>query len=308
MAVLSFRVMSHAMLERLEGQQLIVVTGKGGVGKTTLAAVLGRWLASTGRRTLLLEIDPRESLHQLLGTEPSGGDIVTAGEGLSSQNVQARSVIYDLVREKVPIRALARRIVESPVFQHFADGAPGLKEMAVLGYALRMVEGFYRRRVDVVVLDAPATGHGASMLAAPMLLAQSSPGGQLGEMADTLAKFIADPSRCGVVLVTMGEEMPVQEAIELTAKVRVEEFIPGRRFRNVHVACLLEGQRTDRVALPAWVLAYRYRDTPYRAIVHGHRGEVVFGSSPKDWVKITILVLAIAAVVAIVAAVIAYLQ
>ena len=217
MGVLSFLVMSQTMLERLEGQQLIVVTGKGGVGKTTLAAVLGRWLASTGRRTLLLEIDPRESLHQLLGTEPSGGDIVTAGECLSSQNVQARSVIYDLVREKVPIRALAKRIVESPVFQHFADGAPGLKEMAVLGYALRMVEGFYRRRVDAVVLDAPATGHGASMLAAPMLLAQSITGGQLGEMAGSLAKFIADPSRCGVVLVTMGEEMPVQEAIELTA-------------------------------------------------------------------------------------------
>jgi len=205
------------MLERLEGQQLIVVTGKGGVGKTTLAAVLGRWLASTGRRTLLLEVDPRESLHQLLGAEPSGGKIVPAGERLSFQNVQARSVIFDLVREKVPIRALARRIVESPVFQHFADGAPGLKEMAVLGYALRMVEGFYRRRVDVVVLDAPATGHGVSMLAAPMLLSQSISGGQLGEMANALASFIADPSRCGVVLVTMGEEMPVQEAIELTA-------------------------------------------------------------------------------------------
>ena len=205
------------MLKRLAGQQLIVVTGKGGVGKTPLAAVLGGWLASTGRRTLLLEIDPRESLHQLLGTEPSGGNIIPAGERLSSQNVQAQSVIYDLVREKVPIRALARRIVDSPVFQHFADGAPGLKEMAVLGYALRMVEGFYRRQVDVVVLDAPATGHGASMLTAPMLLAQSITGGQLGEMAASLAQFIADPSRCGVVLVTMGEEMPVQEALELTA-------------------------------------------------------------------------------------------
>ena len=63
----------------------------------------------------------------------------------------------------------------------------------------------------------------------------------------------------------------VQEAIEATAKVRVEEHIPGRRFRNVHVACLLEGQKTDRVAFPAWVLAYRYRGTPYRAIVHGQR-------------------------------------
>jgi hypothetical protein len=100
----------------------------------------------------------------------------------------------------------------------------------------------------------------------------------------------------------------VQEAIELTAKVRVEEFIPGRRFRNVHVACLLEGQKTDRVALPAWVLAYRYRDTPYRAIVHGQRGEVVFGSSPKDWVKIATLVISILVAVAAIAALLGYLN
>ncbi len=100
----------------------------------------------------------------------------------------------------------------------------------------------------------------------------------------------------------------VQEAIELTAKVRVEEHIPGRRFRNVHVACLLEGQKTDRVALPAWVLAYRYRDTPYRAIVHGQRGEVVFGSSPKDWVKIMAVVIGSLAVLALIALLIAYLQ
>lgn len=100
----------------------------------------------------------------------------------------------------------------------------------------------------------------------------------------------------------------VQEAIELTAKVRVEEHIPGRRYRNVHVACLLEGQKTDRVALPAWVLAYRYRDTPYRAIVHGQRGEVVFGSSPKDWVKIMTVVIAVLAIVAAIAALLGYLN
>jgi anion-transporting ArsA/GET3 family ATPase len=113
-----------SLLDRLERQQLIVVTGKGGVGKTTLTAVLGRRLAAAGRRTLLLEIDPRESLHQLLGTEPSGGAIVSAGRHLSAQNLQARSVIEDLVKEKVTLRALARRIVDSPLFQHFADGAP----------------------------------------------------------------------------------------------------------------------------------------------------------------------------------------
>lgn len=207
-------------LSSLAKRQLVVVTGKGGVGKTTIAAALGRLLAAQGRKTLLLEIDPRESLHELLGTEPSGGAVIKAGAKLSAQNLQPRAVVEGLVREKVPVGALAKRIIASPVFQHFADGAPGLKEMAVLGYALRVVQGKYKHKADVVVLDAPATGHGASMLAAPLLLKDAIGGGQLGEMAGELADFIADPKRCGVVLTTLAEEMPVQEAIELIAMLK----------------------------------------------------------------------------------------
>lgn len=100
----------------------------------------------------------------------------------------------------------------------------------------------------------------------------------------------------------------VQEAIERTAKTRVEPHIPGRRFRNIHVACLLEQQRTERIALPAWVLAYRYRGNPYRAIVHGQRPEVVFGSSPKDWAKITAVIIAVIAVIAAIALLAFYLS
>lgn len=207
-------------LSHLLKRQLIVVTGKGGVGKTTIAAAIGRLLAAEGKRVLLLEIDPRESLHQLLGTEPSGGVIVKAGPKLAAQNLQPRAVVNGLVREKVPIGILAKRIIASPVFQHFADGAPGLKEMSILGYALRTVEGDYKHKADVVVLDAPATGHGASMLAAPLLLADLVGGGQLGDMARNLAEFIADPRRCGVILATLAEEMPVQELVELVALLR----------------------------------------------------------------------------------------
>lgn len=115
-----------------------------------------------------------------------------------------------------------------------------------------------------------------------------------GEVASTIEGF--DMQRSAA-------RRSVQDAIEAMAKVRVEPQIPGRRYRNVHVACLLERQTTDRIAMPAWVLAYRYRGNPYRAIVHGQRPEVVFGKSPLDWAKVGRLValaLLIAAIVALV--------
>jgi len=205
------------VLDRLAERQLLVVTGKGGVGKTTLAAVLGRLLADRGKRVLLLEVEPRESLHQALGTEPSGGGIVPAGAGLALQNLQPAAVIEGLVAEKVPIAFLARKITESTAFHQFIEGAPGLKETALLGYAYRTLAS--GKQADLVIIDAPATGHGLALLAAPGLLAQAAQGGQLGEMAAELAAFLADPVRCGVVLATLAEEMPVQETLELIGEL-----------------------------------------------------------------------------------------
>ncbi|HEX3759410.1 MAG TPA: hypothetical protein VHW23_11925 [Kofleriaceae bacterium] len=89
----------------------------------------------------------------------------------------------------------------------------------------------------------------------------------------------------------------VQERIDALARGRIEPRIPGRRYRNVRVACLLERQTTERIALPAWILAYRYRGHPYRAIVHGQRAEVVFGRAPIDWGKVGWLVVIAAAAV-----------
>ena len=82
----------------------------------------------------------------------------------------------------------------------------------------------------------------------------------------------------------------IHDAIDLAAAADITSHIPGTRTRKVKVACLVEGQTTDRAALPAWVLAYRYRDSPYRAIVHGQRADIVFGTSPIDWGKVLRLV------------------
>ncbi len=211
------------LLSRLEQLELIIVTGKGGVGKSVVSAALGRLLATRGRTALLFEVDPRENLHQLLGTPPSGGDIVKATPNLYLQHIEPRVLIDDLVRDKLKVKLLVNRVLSSPVHRHFTEGAPGLKETAVFGRALRMVEGHgppALRRPDVVVLDAPATGHGVSWLAAPQLVADVVRSGPIGHMAELIAAFLADPGRTGVVVTTTAEEMPVEESTELIGTLR----------------------------------------------------------------------------------------
>jgi anion-transporting ArsA/GET3 family ATPase len=203
-----------------------VDTGMGGVGKPAGAATLGRLLADREAlgRVLVLEVDPRENLHQMLDLPPSGGEIAPAGGGVFLQNLKPRQVLDRVVAERLKIDALARRVLSSPVYQNFAEGAPGLKEVAVLGHALRLVRGLdpavRGEPFDLVILDAPATGHGVSLLTAPLLISEVIQEGPFGRMGGELAEFVADPSLCGVVVVTSGEEMPVQEALELEARLQ----------------------------------------------------------------------------------------
>jgi Mrp family chromosome partitioning ATPase len=208
------------LLAHLSRFELLVVTGKGGVGKTAVSAGLGGLLAAAGRRVLVLEVDPRENVHQMLGVAPSGGAIVGAGPRLWVQNLKPGQVLDDIVRERLRLEMLSRRVLASPIYEQFAAGAPGLKELAILGHALRLL----RRvgppdapEIDLVVLDAPATGHGVRLLAAPSLVADVIQRGPFGALASELAGFVADPARCGIVAVTQAEEMPVEEVLELRA-------------------------------------------------------------------------------------------
>ncbi|HXU31433.1 MAG TPA: ArsA family ATPase [Thermoanaerobaculia bacterium] len=207
----------------LATRQLIVVTGKGGVGKTSVAALLGSALAGAGRRTLVAEVDPRENLHRMLGVPPSGGEILCAGGKLWVQNLSPQRVIDELVREQLKFDLISRRVLDSPIYQHFSAGAPGLKEMAVLGHALRVLKGEAGKdapAIDTVILDAPATGHGVALLAAPLLVSEAVRSGPIHRMSAEVAELIADPGRSAIVAVTLAEEMPVQEVLELAETLR----------------------------------------------------------------------------------------
>lgn len=207
-----------ASLAGLAARGFVVVTGKGGVGKSTVSAVLARHLAASpggggsGRRVLVVEVDPRENLHQLLGAAPSGGEIVDVGGGLSLQHLRPRAVVDRVIEERIRIGAVVRKVQGSAVYEHFVDGAPGLKELAILEHARRLLD---EGRFEVVILDAPATGHGVSMLRAPLLVSEVVEGGPFGRIAGDIAALVADPERCAVAVVTQAEEMPVHEALEL---------------------------------------------------------------------------------------------
>jgi Mrp family chromosome partitioning ATPase len=235
------------VLERLARRELLVVTGKGGVGKTAVSAALGMALSRAGRRVLVVEVDPRENLHQMMGVAPSGGDIVPAGPRLWLQNLKPQQVLDEIVREQVKVPFLAERVLQSAIYRQFAAGAPGLKELAILGHALRLRRGqgaLGAPELDLVVLDAPATGHGVTLLAAPQLVADVIRQGPFGRMAGELAELVGDPERSGVVVVTQAEEMPVEEALELRAAL-------GERLGRAPELLVVNGLYPPSPAAPA---------------------------------------------------------
>ena len=202
---------------------LLFVTGKGGVGKSAVAAALALALAAEGRRVLLLGVDPRESLHEWLDVAPSDGARVTVARGLALESLRPRSLVDREVEERIPIRLLARRLLSHPLYHQFVDGAPGLEELVVLAHVERCLRGEF----DTVVLDGAASGHALGQLQAPALVAGVVRSGPFARLAERLSGFVADPRRCRTVLVATAEEMPVEETSELARELAEGLGVPA---------------------------------------------------------------------------------
>lgn len=222
------------VLDDLLRRRLVVLSGKGGVGKSLVGTALARAAVERGRRVLLVEVDtPREAeAARYLGAAPVGPGVTEIQPGLSAVNLDPRGVMDEYVRQTVKIDFLARRILENPVYHRFFAAAPGLPELMVMGKVMMLEQerdGWGRRpRYDLVILDAPATGHGLAFLKVPLAASQAVPVGPVGANARRILELLRDATRTALVLVAIPEEMAVVEAAEFHRVAKEEIGIEAR--------------------------------------------------------------------------------
>lgn len=198
--------------------RVLIVAGKGGVGKSTLSAALARTAARAGVSTLLVRLTPGGPISRLFAQPELTGleQTLHAGGGPRGEaDVRGRLVTPDeALADYLADHGLARitrRLVSTGAIDVVTTAAPGIRDLLVLG----RVKGLEATRAaDLIVLDAPAAGHAVSFLQSPTGLRGAVGAGPIATQADDVLDMLADPSRCQVTLVTLAEETPVNEVVE----------------------------------------------------------------------------------------------
>jgi len=211
-------------LDELLARRLIFITGKGGVGKSSVAAALALAAVDRGRRVLLAEIDAPVSLGLTLAGAPAKDQPSPVRPGLDLVNLRPGAVIDEYVHHAVKLAWVARKVLDSPIYRRFIAAAPGLAELMCLGKLMALDEGLAGNpaRWDTLIVDAPATGHGLALLRVPLIASQAVPIGPVGRNARRILAMLRDKTRSAVVVVAIPEEMAVVDAEQFLLLARGE--------------------------------------------------------------------------------------
>lgn len=217
------------MTSPIEKTRFVFVTGKGGVGKTTVTAALALGYAARGKRVLCCACNAKERFSTLFGTAPIGADIAPVAPGIFAVNLEPSRALEEYGLMILKSRTLYKTVFDNRYVRTFFRAVPGLYEWAMLGKAwFHAIEPAADGTppFDVVLVDAPATGHGLDMLRVPKVIVDVVPPGILRRDAERAWTMFRDPSQTAVVLVTLAEDMPVNETILLSGALTGELGLP----------------------------------------------------------------------------------
>jgi anion-transporting ArsA/GET3 family ATPase len=212
----------RSLLER----RLVIVTGKGGTGKTAVAAALGVAAAQAGLRALVAEVSADEQIPERIrpGSPDSGYEGRELRPGLRSMQIDPFAALAEYLGLQIGTPGLVRRVLGAHAFRQLMDAAPGWRELITLGkvWHLEQMQLDSEPRYDLIVVDAPATGHGVAFLSVPRVVVSALRTGPLRRHSKLVEEMLEDPERTLLLPVALAEELPARETAELVSRVQAE--------------------------------------------------------------------------------------
>ena len=213
----------NAFIPEFLDKRLLFVTGKGGVGKTTVAMALGIRAAMEGKRTIVCEVAATENASRLFAQAEVGFREVELANDLWAISIDPDESMREYVLLQLKVKAMRDLLFRSRMFTYLAAATPGLNELVTIGKIWELAQldrkVKHGRKYDLVIVDAPATGHGISFLQTPRTFASIARVGPIHTQALQLEELITDQQQTGTVIVSLPEEMPVNETARLESEL-----------------------------------------------------------------------------------------
>jgi anion-transporting ArsA/GET3 family ATPase len=207
-------------------KRLLFVTGKGGVGKSTVAAALGVVATRQGKRTIICEVAQQERMSSVFHTQGVGYHETEIAPGLFAFSIDPQRALEEYLQLQIKIKPLYDLMFKNRIFTYFAAATPGLRELVTIGkvWELAQLDRRVKRgaKYDLVIVDAPATGHGIGILRTPKTFGDIARVGPVKRQADAIFELITDPALTSVCAVAWPEEMPVNETLDLRRNLQDE--------------------------------------------------------------------------------------